>query len=540
MYQIEITHDGLHKYRVIKGTDQYVVEQKARVQLAKWDEMWEKKQAQIRKKQAREQRAQEKAQKKQYAEDQTKEAQILLSSLSEILQHTLDIDDAIDWDQLLDKSKFTKPKPAEPHYPREPYQNQSKYNPMLTLFDKLIKSRKEKKLQAVHEYFQRDHSAWETECAEMQLTYEKKMHEWKHESAEFYQNQKENNNHIEEQKRSYFAASPAAIVDYCDMVLQNSEYPDFFPQDYELDYNTDNKILLVDYVLPDIEDIPTLSEVKYVQSRNKFSEKHLSQSALHKLYDNLLYQVALRTIHELYEADVIEGIASIVFNGFVHSVDKATGKEITPCILSLQANREEFLEINLAKIDPKMCFKNLKGVASAKLHSLSPVAPIIEIDKEDRRFIASYGVTDGLDDTSNLAAMDWEDFEHLIRELFEQEFVQSGGEVKVTQASRDGGVDAIAFDPDPIRGGKIVIQAKRYTNTVGVAAVRDLYGTVVNEGATKGILVTTSDYGPDAYQFAKGKPISLLNGGNLLHLLEKHGHKAKIDIKEAKRLLEDK
>ena len=136
--------------------------------------------------------------------------------------------------------------------------------------------------------------------------------------------------------------------------------------------------------------------------------------------------------------------------------------------------------------------------------------------------------------------MDWEDFEHLVRELFEKEFTSNGGEVKVTQASRDGGVDAIAFDPDPIRGGKIVIQAKRYTNTVGVAAVRDLYGTVVNEGATKGILVTTSNYGPDAYGFAKDKPITLLSGSNLLHLLEKHGHKAKIDLVEAKKILLEK
>jgi len=133
--------------------------------------------------------------------------------------------------------------------------------------------------------------------------------------------------------------------------------------------------------------------------------------------------------------------------------------------------------------------------------------------------------------------MDWEDFEHLIRELFEREFKTSGGEVRVTQASRDGGVDAIAFDPDPIRGGKIVIQAKRYTNTVGVAAVRDLYGTVHNEGATKGILVTTSDYGPDAYAFAKDKPLTLLNGANLLHLLGKHGTRAKIDIAEARKQL---
>jgi restriction system protein len=114
----------------------------------------------------------------------------------------------------------------------------------------------------------------------------------------------------------------------------------------------------------------------------------------------------------------------------------------------------------------------------------------------------------------------------------------SGGEVKITRASRDKAVDAIAFDPDPIRGGKIVIQAKRYTNTVGVEAVRDLYGTVINEGATKGILITTSDYGPDAYEFARGKPITLLNGNNLLHMLGKFGYRAKIDIAEARRLIE--
>ena len=111
------------------------------------------------------------------------------------------------------------------------------------------------------------------------------------------------------------------------------------------------------------------------------------------------------------------------------------------------------------------------------------------------------------------------------------------GEVKITQVSRDGGVDAVAFDPDPIRGGKIVIQAKRYTNVVDVSAVRDLYGTVMNEGANKGILVTTAHYGADAYNFAKGKPLTLLNGSNLLHLLEKHGHHARIDIREAKKLL---
>jgi len=540
MYEIEIEHKGLHKYRVVKGTDMFIAKRKAQAQLAKWDEMWERKQEQLHKKQVREQKAREKEEKQNLAKQQTDEAQTLLKEFSQILQHTLDIDDTIDWDSLLDKSKFNQLKPSKPKYPTEPDRTYGKYNPKPSFLDKIIKSRKERILQSSNALFNSDHQKWEQERDKMNQEFEKEMQEWQTAEERYYQKQTENNKRVEKQKQSYLTVEPSAIVDYCDMVLSNSEYPDFFPQDYDLDYNPENKILIIEYILPDIDDIPTLIEVKYIQSRNEFSEKHLSQSALNKLYDELIYQVALRTIHELYEADVVNGIESIVFNGIVHSVDKSTGQDISPCILSLQANRQEFLEINLEKIEPKACFKNLKGVAGAKLHSLSPVAPIIQIDKDDKRFIASYGVAGELDDSYNLAAMDWEDFEHLIRELFEQEFTRGGGEVKVTQASRDGGVDAIAFDPDPIRGGKIVIQAKRYTNTVGVAAVRDLYGTVMNEGATKGILVTTSDYGPDAYQFAKGKPITLLNGGNLLHLLDKHGHKAKIDLKEAKEIQKSK
>lgn len=158
----------------------------------------------------------------------------------------------------------------------------------------------------------------------------------------------------------------------------------------------------------------------------------------------------------------------------------------------------------------------------------------MDLDTNDHRIIDSYNVLKDVNKGVNLAAIYWKDFENLIRELFEKEFSHQGSSVKVTQSSRDGGVDVIAFDADPIRGGKIVIQAKRYTNTVGVSAVRDLYGTLISEGALKGILITTSNYGKDAYDFAKDKPITLLNGNNLLHLIRKNGKEAYIDLKEAK------
>lgn len=73
---------------------------------------------------------------------------------------------------------------------------------------------------------------------------------------------------------------------------------------------------------------------------------------------------------------------------------------------------------------------------------------------------------------------------------------------------------------------------------MGVNAVRDLYGTLINEGANKGILITTSDYGVDAHKFAEGKPIVLLNGENLLYMLEEEMQiRAYIDIAEAKKII---
>lgn len=58
----------------------------------------------------------------------------------------------------------------------------------------------------------------------------------------------------------------------------------------------------------------------------------------------------------------------------------------------------------------------------------------------------------------------------------------------------------------------------------------------MNEGATKGILVTTSYYGSDAYEFAKDKPITLIDGSGLLSLLLKHSFNARIDLNEAKKI----
>lgn len=316
-------------------------------------------------------------------------------------------------------------------------------------------------------------------------------------------------------------------------LLESSNYDINFKKN--ISCSKDNDMLVVDYELPNISNISDIKEYKYIASKKEINIKKHTDSYISKRYENVLYSIVLRSLYEIFYVDTEHKIKGITFNGFVTQVNPATGITERKCVLSIQADRDKFSQINLSQVEPKACFKALKGVSAAKLIDFTPITPILTFNKKDRRFVEGKDIA--VNQGTNLAAMHWEDFEHLVRELFEMEFAQNGGEVRVTQASRDGGVDAIVFDPDPLRGGKIVIQAKRYTNTVGVSAVRDLYGTVINEGANTGILITTSDYGHDSYDFAKDKPLKLLNGGHLLALLHKNGKKAHIDIDEAKKIL---
>ncbi|MGH9828217.1 MAG: restriction endonuclease, partial [Blastocatellia bacterium] len=215
----------------------------------------------------------------------------------------------------------------------------------------------------------------------------------------------------------------------------------------------------------------------------------------------------------------------VTFSGFVNTVDKATGKDIRPHLISVRATKERFSEIDLRRVDKRTCLRSLGAQLSPQAAEMLPVKPIVEFDMVDKRFVEQGDVLSALESRPNLMDLNPWEFEALVGNLFGK----MGLESKLTRASRDGGVDVVAFDQRPVLGGKVVIQAKRYRHTVGVSAVRDLFGTMMNEGANKGILVATSGFGPDAFDFAKDKPIELIDGPRLLYLLEHEaGTKARI------------
>jgi restriction system protein len=311
---------------------------------------------------------------------------------------------------------------------------------------------------------------------------------------------------------------------YYGIVLDRSPYPDGFPQEFRIAYDRSARQLVIDYELPTVDVVPPVAEYRYVKSKDSIEEKPRKAAEIKDLYREVIAAVCLRCLHECFSVDSSGVVAVMTFNGFVNTVDPATGNHVRPYVISVRTTRERFAEITLDRVDTKACLRNLGAQVSAQPSELVAVKPIIEFDMVDKRFIGERDVLSEIDARPNLMDLTPAEFEALVGNLF----TKMGLETKLTRTSRDGGVDAIAYDTRPILGGKVVIQAKRYRHTVGVSAVRDLYGTMMNEGANKGILVATSSYGPDAYDFCKDKPIELVDGGGLLYHLDQVGVKARI------------
>lgn len=552
MYYRDISHAELGKFRRVTGTDSYVVEQRVSAQLQIWNDQWQRRCEIEQKRSARQNQINRFETNKTKAARLTAEAQESVEELRSLLLIATARKLKFDWNSLYDRRSYPEPKPHVPAIPPGPVQPRPAAVPELKLsfwakiFPSIRRRQEEvhrRALETARVDFEKAQQDWEKavreaakQIDELHAAYESLLAEWESGKAAFEDSQREANAKADAARAKYMQKDRDAVIEYVDSILERAEYPDVFPKQWQMDLVQESGVMIVDYELPSLDAFPKLKSVKFVQSRDALEERYLRDSEIAQIYDSAMYQTCLRTLHEVFETDEANAINSVTFNGWVNFIDKSNGRPARSCIMSLQATKEVFEQIKLGAVDPKTCFRTLKGVGSAKLAGMAAVVPILRLNREDARFVPSHDVIESVVESTNIAAIPWEEFEYLVRDLFEKVFSANGGEVKITRASRDHGVDAIAFDPDPIRGGKIVIQAKRYTNLVGVSAVRDLYGTLINEGANRGILVTTSQFGADSFNFAKDKPITLLDGGNLLSLLDQHGHKARIDLAEAKKL----
>lgn len=334
------------------------------------------------------------------------------------------------------------------------------------------------------------------------------------------------NSEVDVFAKAYREGEPHAICQYFEVVLERDDLPEGFPKCARVAYVPESRQLVVERQLPTIGVVPIVNAYRYVKSNNSIATSPRPAREAREIYVSVVSQFALRTLHLLFAADS-KAVDSVVLNCFVETISPDTGQQVTTCLLTVRTSRKVLAAYRLANVDALACLKHLNAEVSPKPHELKPVRPIVNFSMVDSRFVEKQDILGQLDARPNLAVLTPAEFEGLITNLFDK----MGLETRLTQPSRDGGVDCVAWDMRPIVGGKVIVQAKRYKHTVGVSAVRDLYGTILNEGASKGILVTTSGYGTASSQFADKKPLQLIAGGELLYLLELHtGVKARIEF----------
>jgi len=125
-----------------------------------------------------------------------------------------------------------------------------------------------------------------------------------------------------------------------------------------------------------------------------------------------------------------------------------------------------------------------------------------------------------------LRTISWREFEELVGEAYRRKgymVTETGG------GGADGGVDLVLKK----NGENLLVQCKHWKmDKVGVKVARELYGVVAAESASGGIVISSGTFTQEAKDFAKGKPLELLDGSVLLTLVAEVQKAPAIHIKK--------
>jgi restriction system protein len=144
----------------------------------------------------------------------------------------------------------------------------------------------------------------------------------------------------------------------------------------------------------------------------------------------------------------------------------------------------------------------------------APIAFFKQWLREDNYSATTFEIRK-LKNTNPLNSLTWIEFESYLGEYFKQQ----GFHVKQSfSKSADGGVDIWLTK----NGELSLVQCKHWkSRKVGVQVLREMYGVMIDNRASKMIIVTSGDFTSEAIDFALEKRMWLINGSELVHLIEK-------------------
>lgn len=212
--------------------------------------------------------------------------------------------------------------------------------------------------------------------AEALQEHKQKQQEYEKSKQKYRRAAMEHNAKLTAEQQNYKEGQPDAVAKAMTRVLMNSETPETFPTAVAIRFDPKRRCLKVLRELPPLDSMPRLKGYKVIKKNLELRELELSEAYQKRLYDSVVYQMMLRTIHEIFIGDEAGLCDCVDICGTVDGYDPATGHPAYLIIARCEVSKEKFRGLRLKNVDPHACFKELGGKTKTRPSNQKPLEAI--------------------------------------------------------------------------------------------------------------------------------------------------------------------
>ena len=332
------------------------------------------------------------------AEDATAELQTRFAELDGILTATLDVDDFVDLETLrvvVEHPPFPHvglrvPTPVPTPIPDPPHPVKLEPEPVKGLFGR--KQKQEQAVAAAEQKYAADYWAWKAESdalparrAEQDEAYARaeRDREQKLAAAEARYAEEcavresevaEQNEALDQLIAGLGYGTVDAVQEYVSIVLANSVYPEWLQVSHSAEFEPSEAELSMRVVIPGPDIVPAVKYFKYTKATDEISPVAATQKDTKDRYAALTHNIALRSLHEVFEADRRALIRSVSLELGTETISPATGQPTYVPFVAVAARREEFESLDLSAVVPAATLEHLGAAVSKNPYGLMPIA----------------------------------------------------------------------------------------------------------------------------------------------------------------------
>lgn len=165
---------------------------------------------------------------------------------------------------------------------------------------------------------------------------------------------------------------PSAIEEYIGIVLSNSAYPAAFPVTSEQSFDLSSRELTLMVRVAEPAALPTVKEYRYIKAKDEIASTQLSVKAQRDRYASAVHETAVRTLHEVFEADRAGKIHSISLTVAVDHTAPTTGLPETVPLVQVAADRTTFTAFDLSQVVAQATLEHMGAALSKSPFHLTP------------------------------------------------------------------------------------------------------------------------------------------------------------------------